>query len=54
LKPKEKGAWWDMLIVPVLGRMRQENVEFKASLGYKERPVSKIGGGREMTAKTSQ
>jgi hypothetical protein len=30
-----------MLGTPVLGRLRQENCEFKASLGYKVKSVSK-------------
>jgi hypothetical protein len=27
-------AWWCMSVIPALGRLRQEDHEFKASLGY--------------------
>jgi hypothetical protein len=27
-------AWGCMLVIPALGRLRQEDLEFKASLGY--------------------
>jgi uncharacterized protein YceK len=26
-------AWWCIVIIPALGRLRQEDLEFKASLG---------------------
>jgi hypothetical protein len=26
--------WWFRLIIPVLGRLRQKDLEFEASLGY--------------------
>jgi hypothetical protein len=29
-------AWWLMPVIPALGRLRQEDHEFKASLGYLE------------------
>jgi hypothetical protein len=29
-----KNIWWYMLIIPTLRRLRQEDCEFKASLGY--------------------
>jgi hypothetical protein len=31
-------AWWYKPVIPALGRVRQENLEFKASLGYITRP----------------
>jgi hypothetical protein len=27
-------AWWHMLAIPVFGRLRQDDQEFQASLGY--------------------
>jgi hypothetical protein len=33
--------WWCMPVILVLGRLRQEDHEFQASLGDKERLVSK-------------
>jgi hypothetical protein len=27
-------VWWRILVIPVLRRLRQEDGEFKASLGY--------------------
>jgi hypothetical protein len=30
-------AWWCTPVFPVLGRLRQEDCEFQASLGYTER-----------------
>jgi hypothetical protein len=32
----ENRAWWHMpvIVIPALGRLRQEDLEFKASLGY--------------------
>jgi hypothetical protein len=30
-------VWWCISVVPVLGRLRQEDHKFKASLGYKLR-----------------
>jgi hypothetical protein len=29
------GQWWCMLLIPVLGRQRQADSEFKASLLYR-------------------
>jgi hypothetical protein len=29
-----KRAWWCTTVIPALGRLRQEDLEFKASLGY--------------------
>jgi hypothetical protein len=40
-----------MLGTPVLGRLRQENCEFKASLGYKVKTVSKTNKQMEPTKK---
>jgi hypothetical protein len=31
-------VWWHKLIIPALERLRQEDLEFGANLGYKERP----------------
>jgi hypothetical protein len=28
------GVWWCISIIPVLGRLRQEDHEFEVSLGY--------------------
>jgi hypothetical protein len=28
--------WWHMPVIPALGRLRQENCEFKVSLSYIE------------------
>jgi hypothetical protein len=33
LKAKCNWVWWCMLVIPALGRLRQEDLEFKASLG---------------------
>jgi hypothetical protein len=33
-----KAKCGDMLIIPALRRLKQENCEFEASLGYKARP----------------
>jgi hypothetical protein len=47
LKPYLSQAWWCMLVILALGRLRQEDVKFKTSLGYvvasgdsKQSPVS--------------
>jgi hypothetical protein len=34
-------AWWYISVILALGRMRQENGEFKDSLGYITRPCLK-------------
>jgi hypothetical protein len=34
-------AWWHTLVIPALRRLRQENCEFKSSLGYIARPCLK-------------
>jgi hypothetical protein len=37
---KEKGyaqEWWYIVVIPALGRLSQEDLEFKFSLGYKAR-----------------
>jgi hypothetical protein len=31
---KQRQVWWYMLIISALGRQGQEDLEFKASLGY--------------------
>jgi hypothetical protein len=31
-------AWWYMFVIPALRKLRQDNHEFKASLGYTVRP----------------
>jgi hypothetical protein len=28
-------AWWHMFVIPALGKLRQEDTELKANLGYK-------------------
>jgi hypothetical protein len=37
-KPGELPAWWCTLIIPALGRLGQQDLKFKASLGYVARP----------------
>jgi hypothetical protein len=35
-------VWWYILVIPALGWLRQETLEFKASLGYIMRSYLKI------------
>ena len=35
---KKSQAWWHMLVIPVLGRLRQEDRRFAANLSYLVRP----------------
>jgi hypothetical protein len=47
-------VWWCTSAVLVLGRLRQEDLVFKASLNYIVRPLSQKGGkerGREKKKK---
>ena len=37
-KFKGSRAWWRTLVIPVLGRLRQEDCRFVASLSYLVRP----------------
>jgi hypothetical protein len=37
---KESWAWWFMPVISALRRLRQEDHEFKASLGYTVRTCS--------------
>lgn len=34
-------VWWDRLTAPVLGKLRQEDCEFKDGLGYRSGPMIK-------------
>jgi hypothetical protein len=38
---KVNWAWWHTPVIPALGRLRQEDREFKSSLGYIARLYSK-------------
>jgi hypothetical protein len=42
-------TWWYISIIPALGRLWQEDLKFKASLGYivAQKTKTKINGGRE-------
>jgi hypothetical protein len=42
LKKEISQAWWRTLLIPELRRLKQENLEFKANLGYVEGPCLKI------------
>jgi hypothetical protein len=33
--------WWHTLVIPALGRLRQEELKFEASLGCRMRPYLK-------------
>jgi hypothetical protein len=35
------GAWWDITVIPAVGRQRREDHEFYASLGCRVRPCLK-------------
>jgi hypothetical protein len=35
-------AWWFMTVIPALRRLKQKDLKFKASLGYKGRLCLKI------------
>jgi hypothetical protein len=34
-------GWWFVPVIPAIRRLRQEDQQFKVSLGYTVRPVSK-------------
>jgi hypothetical protein len=40
-KNSARWAWWHRPVFPTFGQWRQEDLEFKVSLGYIVRPVSK-------------
>jgi hypothetical protein len=40
-------VWWYILVIPAFGTLRQEEHEFKASLGYMVDFVSKTKGRKE-------
>jgi hypothetical protein len=40
-RKKYWGTWWFTSIIPALGRLRQEDLEFKVSLDYPTRPCPK-------------
>jgi hypothetical protein len=51
---EENQAWWYTPVIPKLRRLRQEDSEFKASLGYirslKKKKKKGTGGGGECRA----
>jgi hypothetical protein len=41
IEPAASWTWRYTCIIPAVGRLRQEDEEFKASLGYTERPYQR-------------
>jgi hypothetical protein len=51
--PRRGQAWWFTLVIPTLGRLRQENHKFQVSLDYIVRPCLKTNPQNKKYPKTS-